>query len=184
MPSNRLAVRRQRASRCAGIAGIRRFGNGFLEQGSQVMIRRSLHIARDTAGASAVEFALLAPILLVLAVGIAEFGLVLNNYVMLTTGVADGARTLSLSRGSSTPFTTTVNTVKSSANNLAGSSISVTVKVNGTACTTDTTCQTALSSAAGQAAAVTATYPCSLIVMGVNYLPSCTLSATTQEMIE
>ena len=148
------------------------------------MTRRTFHILRDPSGASAVEFALLAPILLMLAIGIAEFGLVLNNYVMLTQGVGQGARILSLSRGASTPYTTTVNAVRNAANNLTSANITVTMSVNGTACANDTACQTALSSASGDAASVTATYPCSLIVMGINYLPSCTLSSTTQEMIE
>ncbi len=141
-------------------------------------------LAHDRDGASAVEFALLAPILLMLAIGIAQFGIVLNEYIMLTDGVRNGARQLALSRGGTTPYTTTVNQVRNSASNLTQSSITVTMTVNGTACATDTACQTALSSALGQAGAVTATYPCTLQVMGINYLPSCTLSSSTTEMIE
>ena len=148
------------------------------------MTDRLLDTLKDRGGASAVEFALLAPILLVLALGIAQFGIVLNNYVMLTEATADGARQLALSRGSASPYTNTVNAIQNAANNLTAGNITITTIVNGTACTSDATCQTALSSASGQAASVTATYPCSLVVMGVNYAPSCTLSATTQEMIE
>jgi Flp pilus assembly protein TadG len=148
------------------------------------MIRRSLNIAKDQTGAAAVEFALVAPILLVLAVGIAQFGLVLNNYVELTEATADGARQLALQRGQSTPYTTTVALVRSSAPNLTSANITITTSINGTACSSDSTCQTALNSAQGQAALVRATYPCSLSVMGVNYAPSCTLSSSTSEMIE
>jgi Flp pilus assembly protein TadG len=139
---------------------------------------------KDSKGASAVEFALLAPVLFVLAVGIARFGIVLNNYIMLTEAVTDGARQLALARGSSTPYSAAVSAVQASASNLASGSLTITTSINGTACATDTACQTALSTASGNPAAVSATYPCSLVVMGVNFAPSCTLSATTTEMIE
>ena len=148
-------------------------------------IRRSpRRVAGDRSGASAVEFALLAPILLLLAVGMAQFGIVLNQYIMLTEAVRDGARQLALARGNSTPYTSTVNQVKSSAGTLAAARLTITTTVNGTACSTDSTCQTALSSASGQAAAVSATYPCQLRVMGINFVSSCTLSSSTTEMIE
>jgi Flp pilus assembly protein TadG len=148
---------------------------------SRTIARR---LARDRDGATAVEFALLAPILLMLAVGIAQFALTLNEYVMLTEAVRDGARQLSLARGGSTPYTTTINQVKSSVGGLTVASLTITTSVNGTECTTDSACQTALTSAAGQASAVSATYPCQLKVMGIDFLPSCTLSSTTTEMIE
>ncbi len=141
-------------------------------------------LARDRDGASAVEFALLAPILLMLAVGMAQFAIGLNQYIILTEAVRDGARLLSIARGSTTPYTSTVNQVKSSAGTLTTSSLNITTTVNGTACATDTACQTALSSASGAAAAVSASYPCKLQVMGINFVSNCTLSSTTTEMIE
>jgi len=148
-------------------------------------IRRSpRRVAGDRGGASAVEFALLAPILLLLAVGMAQFGIVLNQYIMLTEAVRDGARLLSIARGSATPYTSTVNQVKSSAGTLTSTSLTITTTVNGTACATDSACSTALSSASGQSASVSATYPCHLQVMGINFISSCTLSSSTTEMIE
>jgi Flp pilus assembly protein TadG len=148
-------------------------------------IRRSRRrLTGDRSGASAVEFALVAPILLLLAVGMAQFGIVLNQYIMLTEAVRDGARLLAIARGSSTPYTTTVNQVKSSAGTLTTSNLTITTTVNGSACATDSACSTALSSASGKAASVDATYPCHLQVMGINFIPSCTLSSATTEMIE
>lgn len=141
-------------------------------------------MAGDRGGASAVEFALLAPILLMLAVGMAQFGMALNQYIMLTEAVRDGARQLSLARGSTTPYTSTVNQVKASAGTLTTASLTITTTVNGTACATDTACQTALTSATGKAASVAATYPCQLKVMGIDFISSCTLSSSTTEMIE
>jgi Flp pilus assembly protein TadG len=148
-------------------------------------IRRSpRRLARNRSGASAVEFALVAPILLLLAVGMAQFGIVLNQYIMLTEAVRDGARLLAIARGSSTPYSSTVNQVKSSAGSLTTSSLTITTTVNGSACATDSACSTALSSASGKAASVAATYPCRLQVMGINFISSCTLSSSTTEMIE
>jgi Flp pilus assembly protein TadG len=146
--------------------------------------RSPRRLAGECGGASAVEFALLAPILLLLAVGMAQFGMALNQYIMLTEAVRDGARLLSIARGSSTPYTSTINQVKSSAGTLTAASLTITTTVNGTACATDSACSTALSSASGQAASVSATYPCQLKVMGIDFVSNCTLSSSTTEMIE
>jgi Flp pilus assembly protein TadG len=161
------------------------FDHGSSNRGFPVMILRSLNIARDRTGVAALEFALVAPILMMVAVGIAKFGLVLNNYVILTEAVADGARILALDRGDpdADPYTDARGQVQSTASNLTGS-LTITLSVNGTACTTDATCVTALSTAQGQPATVTATYPCDLAVFGVNFAPGCTLSSSTTEMVE
>ena len=66
--------------------------------------------------------------------------------------------------------------------NLASASITTTVKVNGTACTTDSGCSTLL--VAGATALVKTTYPCDLKVMGVNYKPNCILSAQSAQMVQ
>ncbi|HEX3919061.1 MAG TPA: TadE/TadG family type IV pilus assembly protein [Caulobacteraceae bacterium] len=143
-------------------------------------------LRRDHSGASAVEFALIAPLLFVMLFGIIQFGLALNNYVELTDAVRNGGRNFAISRAaaSTNPYTTTSSSISSSAANLTAANIHLTVTVNGTACTTDSGCATALSAAAGDTAVITATYPCNLTVMGVNMAPSCTLSATTSDLIE
>jgi Flp pilus assembly protein TadG len=148
------------------------------------MIRRMLKALTDQSGAAAVEFAFIAPVLFLLVMGIAQFGITLNNYVILTDAVGTGARQLAVSRGASTPRTTTVTMLQGAATGLVTANITITTRVNGTACATDSTCSTALASAAGQAASVTATYPCDLTVMGYNYAPGCTLSSTMSERIE
>jgi Flp pilus assembly protein TadG len=118
--------------------------------------------------------------------GIIQFGLALNNYVELTDAVRNGGRNFAISRAaaSTNPLTTTTSAITSSAPNLTATNVSVTTSVAGTACSTDATCATALSASAGLTATVTATYPCNLTVMGVNLAPSCTLSATTSDLIE
>jgi len=139
---------------------------------------------KQESGAAAVEFAMLAPVLMSILFGIVTFGLVLNSWVELTNSTRASARQFAISRSSATPYTNATNAIGSSAPDLTGSDITMTFKVNGTACATDSACQTALSTAAGGTASVTASYPCNLTVMGINYMPSCTLTAQTSELVE
>ncbi|HWB47729.1 MAG TPA: TadE family protein [Stellaceae bacterium] len=136
-----------------------------------------IDLARGSRGTVTIEFAIIAPVLLLLVLGTFQFGLVISNYVQLTNAVGAGTRQLSLSRGDSSPYTDTVGVITGSSPSLSTSSLTITLSVNGTNCTNDSTCSTALSNAAGQSATVTATYPCSLAVYGYNFAPSCTLSS-------
>ncbi len=67
-------------------------------------MKRFAHIRRED-GQALVEFALVLPILLMVATGITSFGLVFYHYITLTDAVRSGARTLSLGRGAPTPCT-------------------------------------------------------------------------------
>lgn len=140
----------------------------------------------DRRGATAVEFGLLAPLLFLLLMGIIQFSITFNNYIELTEAVRTGGRNFAISRAtaSATPYSTTVSAIQSSAANLTAANITVTTSVNGTACATDTACASDLSTAAGDPATVSATYPCNLTVMGFNFLPSCTLSSQTSDLVE
>ncbi len=138
----------------------------------------------DEGGASAVEFAIVAPVLCTLLFGTIQFSLTLNNYMEVTDGVRAASRVLSASRTESTPFTDTTNAVYNSGVGLTQTSFTITMAVNGVACASDTACATALSSATGDPETGTATYPCNLTVLGINYAPGCTLSSTTTERIE
>jgi Flp pilus assembly protein TadG len=142
-----------------------------------------MRIFRDAGGVSAIEFAFLAPVFLVMTFGTLKFGIAMNHYMVLTNAAAKGAMTLALSRGTTTPYASTTTAVTAAAPGLTAASITITVKVNGTACTTDSGCSSIL--VAGQPALVKATYPCDLTVMGVNYAPSgCTLTAETAQMVQ
>lgn len=141
-------------------------------------------LARDRAGTSAIEFAFIAPLLMLLALGTVQFGITLNNYITLTEAVRTASRQLAVSRGGSTPYTDSVNQVYRSAPNLARASLTISMSVDGTACSTDTTCLNALATAQGRPASVTATYPCDLTFMGHDFAPGCTLSSQTTERVE
>src|ERR1700733_2659090 len=108
------------------------------------LIARRRDRERARAGTAAVEFALVAPMLLFLVLGMCQFGITLNQYLTLTNAVRSGARQLSMGRGDATPRTDTVNLIYSSAPNLAEASLTITTSINGTACGTDATCKSAL----------------------------------------
>jgi Flp pilus assembly protein TadG len=65
-------------------------------------MRRLPDIRREE-GQGLVEFALVLPILLMLATAISSFGIVFYRYITLTDAVRSGARTLSLGRGETSP---------------------------------------------------------------------------------
>lgn len=63
---------------------------------------------RSERGAALVEFALVAPVLVLVLVGIIQFGLVLNDYQAIRHGVRDGARQAAVQTyGSASPSCTT-----------------------------------------------------------------------------
>lgn len=158
-------------------------------------IRRAAHPGPGSAAAKArgfpkeqkatvaVEFAFIAPVLLLLVVGAGAFGIATNNYIQLTGATGDGARQLAISRSAATPYTDTVNQIKVSAPSLVPANITISLLVNGTACATDASCATAL--VAGVPAQVIASYPCNLVIYGTNFAPSgCTLSANTTARVQ
>jgi Flp pilus assembly protein TadG len=150
------------------------------------MTRQFIDLARERTGTAAIEFALVAPLLFLVFFGIVQFGIALNNYMMLTTATQSAARQFALSRGagSSTLCTAAKSQVSGSASSLTPASLTVTCSVNLTACT-DASCQGALDLGQGAPATVTATYPCDLMVYGHNYSSGiCTLTAQTTERIE
>jgi Flp pilus assembly protein TadG len=122
------------------------------------------------------------PVFLFLAVGTLKFGVAMAQYLTLNNAAASGAMTFALSRGTSTPYATSTTAITNAAPNLASGSLTKTLKINGTACTTDSGCTTAL--VAGATATVIVSYPCDLSVLGVNFKPSCSLSATSAQMVQ
>ncbi len=137
-------------------------------------------------GAALVEFALLAPVLLLILLGTAQFGLTLNQFVTLTNAVSIGGLQFALSRSDTTPYTDAVNAVKNAAPSLTPASLTITLSVGSplAACSTDATCMTALTNNVGQPSQVAVTYPCNLKVMSYNFLPVCNLSSQVTERVQ
>jgi Flp pilus assembly protein TadG len=145
-------------------------------------IFRSKVVAEDR-GAAIVEFAIVAPILLVILLGIFQFGINMNQYVMLTNATAAGARLFSISRAAAAPRSTSVTLIEASAPTLKPASITFTFSVNGTACGADGSCSTALAAVPGGSATVATSYPCMIQVLWF-LPPGCTLTAQSTERIE
>ena len=141
-------------------------------------------VIRNRRGVSALEFALVAPVLFMLVFGIIQFGITFNNYLALTDGVRAASRVLAASRSSPTPFTSATNAIYASAPNLTKGSVTITLSVAGANCASDGGCATALTAAAGGTASVQASYPCNLTILGVDYAPQCTLTSVTTERVE
>lgn len=150
------------------------------------MIRRLIELAQERCeGTAAVEFALVLPFLALMGLGIIAFGLAYTYYVNLEEGVRAAARALAqVSAYPTSAYANATTYFAEATSNLNQASLTMTVTVNGTACSSATACDTALAAAAGDAVTVTATYSECVTVMGFNFLPGCVLTATTTQMIE
>jgi Flp pilus assembly protein TadG len=66
-------------------------------------VQQTMNTMRSERGQTMAEFAFVLPILVVLMLGIAQFGVAFNNYVSLTDAVRAGARKAAVSRNASDP---------------------------------------------------------------------------------
>ena len=73
---------------------------------------------RDERGQTAVEFALIAPLLVILLLAIIQFGVAFHNYVTITDAARAGARQAIVARFASGNFTDATQTVKNAASSL------------------------------------------------------------------
>jgi Flp pilus assembly protein TadG len=143
-------------------------------------VRRLHDLMRDRAANTALEFALLAPLLCFMLIGLAFFAIGLFQFTALNEGVRSGARQLATSLNDTTPYSDAKTALENAAPALNTSNLSITMTVNGSSCSSNSSCPLA----GGTAATVSATYPCKVVVMGYNFLPSCSLTSTATEMTE
>lgn len=127
---------------------------------------------RGEHGQTAVEFALVAPLLIVLLLGIIQIGLAFHNYVTLTDAARAGARKAIVARFSGGSLADAQQAVRNSANDLDQSKLGVSV--------TDPAWNTP-----GSTVTVTATYPYDINIplLGLT-LMSGSLTATAKEDLE
>ncbi len=139
----------------------------------------SMRCRREESGQAMVEFALVLPLLVTILFAIIKFGIAINNYVVLTNAVRTGARTLAIGRGSTDPCALAITKVKNSASDLDAAKLSVTTSY-GSSCP-----NVSAPLVGGADATLTATYPCDLVILGVDLaFGSCTISSRTTERIE
>ena len=115
------------------------------------MLRR--HSIRDDRGQTAVEFALIAPIIVVLLVGIIQVGVAFHDYITLTDAARAGARKAVVDRFSGESLSQLQQHVRDAAGDLDQSKLQVTVDM-----------PAPLSS--GSSLTVTAQYPYSISLLG------------------
>lgn len=148
----------------------------------------------ETAGQALIEFALVSPLILMLAVGMAVFGIGLNEDLVLTNATELASQQLAVSRGQTTdPCLTVNNALVNAAPSLTPSKLTITVTI-GSASSGALSGQASSSGAAmcasmtsdmveGANETVTVTYPytASFINFGTK---SYTLTASLEEVIE
>ena len=132
------------------------------------MPSRSRSELRSERGQTAVEFALVAPLLIVLLLGVIQVGLAFNHYVTLTDAARAGARKAVVARFSSMSTADIEQAVRDAASDLDQSQLGVSVS---------STWQP------GSQVSVTATYPYSIDLFGV-VVKSGTLATTMKERVE
>lgn len=161
----------------------RRRDNAMLVKASSC--RRQAGFIYEESGVAAVEFALVAPVLLLIALAAILFALALNNFIVVTNASAVGASNLVLSRGAATPYSDTIASVRRAAQSLAQGSLTIALSVDGVSCGDDTTCTTALNAASGRPANVAVSYPCRLAVLNIDFAPGgCVLRQSTAGRVQ
>jgi Flp pilus assembly protein TadG len=146
------------------------------------------HLRAGDEGNTIIETALVLPILLSVVTGIFVVGVLYNNYLMLTQAVGSGAQylqTLSTSPSGTDPCALTYAYITGAAPNLTPASISLTFTLNGVV-TSGNSCAGGWANLQVPGATVTvqATYPCNLVIMGVNFAPGgCHLQAKSSQIL-
>ena len=143
-------------------------------------------------GAAVVEFALVLPVLFLVLFGAVQLSWLMNNYLMLTDAASVGAHLLASERGYTTPYSDTEAAVLAATSTLKNT-LSITIKVGGATCTSDSACASALGTqtqppATGTQASVSLSYAFSAPYKGALYslksmMPS-SLSATMTEIVQ
>jgi Flp pilus assembly protein TadG len=131
------------------------------------MIKRRNSI-RGQRGQTLVEFTIILPILLLLILGILQFGVVFNNYITLTDAVRAGARQAAVGRSVADPVGAAVSRVRASAVGLDQAQLGVTVTSVWTQ---------------GADVTVTATYPYSISLLGM-IVQTGSLTSRSTERVE
>ena len=140
-------------------------------------------------GQALIEFALTLPILLLIVTGIFAFGIALNNMLGLTNATSTGARQFALMRGQGgDPCAVSVGAIAAAApllqNTGSTTGIGYSILVAGATYNANAPTCSGATLTQGQPVKVTTTYPCSLLLYGVNAFPSCKLTAISAEVIQ
>jgi Flp pilus assembly protein TadG len=126
---------------------------------------------RNERGQTAVEFALVAPLLVILLLAIIQFGIAFHNYVTITDAARAGARKAIVARFGGGNFDDAKQTVRDAASQLDQAKLTPTV--------------TAPSMTAGSLVTVTVTYPYTIDIPLIGLtIKNGTLTAVAKEELE
>jgi len=152
--------------------------------------------SRSEEGGALVEFAVVLPMMMVLITGMFSFGVVLNNYMVLTTSIGNGSRALALSRGQTTPalaasdpcaYAVQVAQSSGPALNPKGMSFNIswtTINASGTSVTTKyTNSCPGLSLNQGDTVQMSGSYAVNMLIFGVKP-GALNMTATAAELVE
>lgn len=141
---------------------------------------RKLWVRTRERGAAAVEFALVLPILVVILLGVVDFGLEINSQAIIANAAREGARTASLG-GTSAEAITTVKSASASLLNISSSNPTITVTCR---LPTNSTCPSAFDTSrkAGGTVVVTVSYVYTWISPALLGLPGSTTIVKVSEM--
>jgi Flp pilus assembly protein TadG len=159
---------------------------------------RSRLLRRGDEGQSLVEFGLVAPVLLLVLTGVFSFGIILNQYEVLTYATSAGARAFALSRNQATPALAAsdpcayaISILEADAPNLSAASLNFTIVYMDNSKTTpvEHDYTTSCTDRAGQnnmnandSVQITATYPVTPLVFS-RATRSITMSAASTEAV-
>jgi Flp pilus assembly protein TadG len=152
-------------------------------------------------GNALVEFALVAPVMLMIMMGIVVIGQTMGNYVQLIETTASAARSVAVARsntldpcntvasaaGAGAPMLNSANmTFTLALANSAGTNLGTYGPTKGSLSCSGTKYTSGPPSylQEGGSATLTVTYPCNLSIYGTNYWSGCSLQAQTTEMIQ
>ena len=133
-------------------------------------------LGRRQDGQAHVEFAIVTPLLLMLVIGIVQFGIVFHDWITLTDATRAGARQAAVSRTLTDPVGITETRVRKSAAGLDSTKLAVTVIPYDPSNGTNTWAQ-------GGEVTVTATYPYSVNLLGI-VVKGGNLKSQTVERVE
>lgn len=139
-------------------------------------------------GNAITEFAMIAPILIMMLVAIFQFGIAFNNQLTLTQAVgASGQYLQTLGTSASDPCASALTAIENAAPQLAPTSILLTVTANGTKIGGNSCSGDGSDLTQGVPVTVSATYPCNITIFGLNLFKlykwtfNCNLSAQVTE---
>jgi Flp pilus assembly protein TadG len=152
-------------------------------------------LIRNEDGSVAVEASVVLPVLMLLALGVLQFGFVINMYMTATSAASAGLQTFAVMRGVSGSYNAAVAAAKNVASRaawkVAAADIAVTLTVNGTTCTTDTGCDLALAAGGPPStggAGGTSEVNVSIACKGLKFLPAlpvmCPVAAKLQGPVQ